>query len=79
MFISATPLGRRGTPEEVANVYLFLASEEASYVTGGLYEVDGGITLSKGPVGLEVPGKLAKEPESTLDLEHTMEGATSIK
>ncbi|HYG38579.1 MAG TPA: SDR family oxidoreductase [Cytophagales bacterium] len=79
MFISATPLGRRGTPEEVANVYLFLASDEASYVTGGLYEVDGGITLSKGPVGLEVPGKLAKEPESTLDLEHTMEGATSLE
>jgi NAD(P)-dependent dehydrogenase (short-subunit alcohol dehydrogenase family) len=49
--ISATPLGRRGTPEEVANVYLFLASDEASYVTGSLFFVDGGITTSKGPVG----------------------------
>jgi NAD(P)-dependent dehydrogenase (short-subunit alcohol dehydrogenase family) len=44
----ATPMGRRGTPEEVANVYLFLASDEASYVTGALYMVDGGITVAKG-------------------------------
>jgi hypothetical protein len=72
-------MGRRGTVEEVANIYLFLASDEASYVTGALWEVDGGITLSKGPVGLEVPGKLKKEPESTLNLEHTYEGATFLK
>src|SRR2546430_1718799 len=49
--ISATPLGRRGTPEEVANVYAFLASDSASYVTGALWLVDGGITAGKGPVG----------------------------
>ncbi|MEK6825338.1 MAG: SDR family oxidoreductase [Nanoarchaeota archaeon] len=40
------PLKRIGTPEEVANVALFLASQEASYVTGGTYAVDGGESSS---------------------------------
>jgi 3-oxoacyl-[acyl-carrier protein] reductase len=38
-------LGRLGTPEEMANVYLFLASDEASYVNGVALEVSGGISL----------------------------------
>lgn len=42
--ILATPLKRLGQPEEVANVALFLASEEASFVTGAAYIVDGGLT-----------------------------------
>jgi NAD(P)-dependent dehydrogenase (short-subunit alcohol dehydrogenase family) len=37
------PIGRVGTIEEVANVFVFLASDEASFVTGANYEVDGGI------------------------------------
>lgn len=41
----ATPIGRSGTPEEVAACALFLASEEASYVTGAMLVVDGGNTL----------------------------------
>ena len=47
----ATPAGRPGTPEEVAACALFLASAEASYVTGALLVVDGGNTLQemKGP------------------------------
>ena len=38
-------LGRFGTPEEMANVYLFLASDEASYVNGVALEASGGISL----------------------------------
>jgi NAD(P)-dependent dehydrogenase (short-subunit alcohol dehydrogenase family) len=38
------PLGRAAQPEEVAPVILFLASDEASYVTGAEYIVDGGRT-----------------------------------
>jgi NAD(P)-dependent dehydrogenase (short-subunit alcohol dehydrogenase family) len=36
-------LKRFGRPEEVANVILFLASEEASYMTGSIVVVDGGV------------------------------------
>jgi NAD(P)-dependent dehydrogenase (short-subunit alcohol dehydrogenase family) len=39
-----TPLGRLGTPEEVARAVLFLASPDASYITGAILMVDGGYT-----------------------------------
>ena len=47
----ATPAGRPGTPDEIAAAALFLASQEASYVTGAMLIVDGGNTLQemKGP------------------------------
>ena len=41
----AVPLGRLGLPQEVANVYAFLASDEAAYVNGAVIEVTGGLTL----------------------------------
>lgn len=41
--ISETPVGRLGTPEDVANAVLFFASEGASFVTGQILGVDGGI------------------------------------
>jgi len=39
------PLQRLGRPEEIANVYAFLASDEASYVNGAVIEVSGGMTV----------------------------------
>jgi glucose 1-dehydrogenase len=42
--IGEIPWGRFGTPEEVAAVAVFLASDESSYVTGSTYHVDGGMT-----------------------------------
>jgi NAD(P)-dependent dehydrogenase (short-subunit alcohol dehydrogenase family) len=41
-FVQMQPLGRKGTPEEVADAVVWLASEEASFVTGNAYPVDGG-------------------------------------
>jgi 3alpha(or 20beta)-hydroxysteroid dehydrogenase len=45
-FQSALPLGRYGHPEEVADVMLFLASDQSSYCTGGVYMVDGGTSAT---------------------------------
>ncbi|HEX8904562.1 MAG TPA: SDR family oxidoreductase, partial [Longimicrobiaceae bacterium] len=42
--VSEIPLGRFGKPEDVAAVAVFLASDEAAYVTGSTYYVDGGLT-----------------------------------
>lgn len=68
------PLGRRGTPEEMANIFAFLASEEASYITGALLLADGGVTPAKGPMGEFVPDELRRAPAGTLPLRHSHDG-----
>lgn len=40
-----TPLGRLGMPEDIANAYLFLASDEASFINGHCLSVDGGLIM----------------------------------
>jgi NAD(P)-dependent dehydrogenase (short-subunit alcohol dehydrogenase family) len=72
--IQATPMARRGTPEEMANVYAFLASDEASYVTGALWLADGGVTPAKGSVGKQTPFWKREQPQGELRLEHSHDG-----
>jgi len=51
------PLGRMGTPEDVAYAALYLASDEASFVTGIILPVDGGISSG---VGMQLPQMVAR-------------------
>ncbi|MCK9485073.1 MAG: SDR family oxidoreductase, partial [Candidatus Marinimicrobia bacterium] len=44
-FIKNIPLNRMGTPQEVANAALFLASPLADYITGQVLRVDGGMVM----------------------------------
>ncbi len=45
MMADKVPLKRMGTPEEIANAYCFLASDEASYINGAVLNVDGGVVI----------------------------------
>jgi 3-oxoacyl-[acyl-carrier protein] reductase len=43
--VARTPLGRAGTPEDVANVYYWLASSQAGFIHGAVISVDGGVVI----------------------------------
>lgn len=45
MLKEKTPLGKLGDPEDIANAYLFLVSDQAKYITGTVLSVDGGLVL----------------------------------
>ena len=45
--VNSTPLKRIGTPEEIANAVIFMASEVSSFITGQMIVVDGGYTIFK--------------------------------
>jgi NAD(P)-dependent dehydrogenase (short-subunit alcohol dehydrogenase family) len=74
MIGSMVPLGRRGSPEEIANIFAFLASDQASYVTGALWLVDGGVTPAKANTGDSVPKELRDAPPGILNLRHSHDG-----
>jgi 2-keto-3-deoxy-L-fuconate dehydrogenase len=43
-FVARQPMGRLGTPSEIAHLALYLASDESGYTTGGVHVIDGGMT-----------------------------------
>ncbi len=77
--LAGTPMGRRGTVEEAANIFAFIASDEASFVTGAIYYVDGGISIGRGPIGNDVPDEFKQPPKVSLDLDNTYSGMDNKK
>lgn len=67
-------IGRLGQPEEVANVFAFLASHEASFVTGAIWPADGGLTITRGMAGEQASEFMKQKPEGKLTLQHSLDG-----
>ena len=72
--VAKTPLRRLGDADDIALAVLYLASDAASYVTGAVWLVDGGITPAKGAVGLRVSRATSTPPPPTIDLHHSFDG-----
>ncbi len=62
------PLGRIGTPEDIANAALFLASDEASWLSGAIIPVDGGLTAGNAPFARDLAsGRWRPQPAPAED------------
>jgi NAD(P)-dependent dehydrogenase (short-subunit alcohol dehydrogenase family) len=60
--LAGIPLGRWGFARDIANAALFLASDEAAYITGVILPVDGGYSIGFSGMGAERPGLTSVEP-----------------
>ncbi len=62
--IGATPLGRLGEPNDIAQMALFLASDASPWVSGQLLYVDGGITVNELPPGFNILESQLRQPRA---------------
>ena len=61
--LAGIPMGRWGLAQDIANAALFLASDEAAYITGVILPVDGGYCIGFSGMGAERPGVVSTTPE----------------
>lgn len=61
--LAGIPMGRWGTAQDIANAALFLASDEAKYITGVILPVDGGYSIGFSGMGAERPGMASVDPK----------------